>query len=203
MLDPFISFHAVNENLNPDMDLVIKQGLGTIAGKTNSAGEIFHHPGKPKPGQAESTVEDARGASAIIWAVRSARVFNFMTPDEASKLGITEDDRRRHIRITNGKANMGPLGNATWIKIEVENLPNGDEVAVSSRWAPPNPFDGVSTTEWQLEHNWQQLENCGPIAAHRSGSASPSPIIFISPSPTAPTTAKRTSHDSTPSSKPG
>jgi hypothetical protein len=126
--------------------LVVKEGLGAIASKTNSAGEILHHPGKPKPGQAETTVEDARGASAIIWAVRSARVFNFMTPDEASKLGITEGDRRRHIRISNGKANMGPIGTAEWIRIKVEPLPNGDEVAVSSRWSPPNPFDGISTT---------------------------------------------------------
>jgi hypothetical protein len=129
------------------MDLLIKEGLGGIAARTNSAGEILHHPGKPKPGQAETVVEDARGASAIIWAVRSARVFNFMTPDEAAKLGIAEDDRRRHVRIANGKANMGPLGKAEWIRIEVENLPNGDEVAVSSRWSPPNPFDGVSTTD--------------------------------------------------------
>ena len=147
ILDPWVSFHAVNESNNMDMDLIVKQGLGAIASETNSAGEILHHPGKPKPGQAETTVEDARGASAIIWAVRSARVFNFMTPDEASKLGITEGDRRRHIRITNGKANMGPLGKAEWIRIEVENLPNGDEIAVSSRWSPPNPFDGVSTTD--------------------------------------------------------
>jgi AAA domain len=147
MLDPWVSFHAVNESSNMDMDLVIKEGLGSIASKTKSAGEIFHHPGKPKPGQAETTVEDARGASAIIWAVRSARVFNFMAPDEAAKFGIAEDDRRRHIRINNGKANMGPLGKAEWVKIEVENLPNGDEVACSSRWSPPNPFDGVSTTD--------------------------------------------------------
>jgi hypothetical protein len=147
MLDPWVSFHAVNESSNPDMDLVIKEGLGTIANNTNSAGEIFHHPGKPKIGQAETTVEDARGASAIIWAVRSARTFNFMTPDEAAKLGIAEDNRRRHIRIANGKANMGPVGKADWIKIELENLPNGDEVACSSRWTPPNPFDGVSTTD--------------------------------------------------------
>jgi hypothetical protein len=147
MLDPWVSFHAVNESTNMDMDLVIKQGLGIVASKTNSAGEIFHHPGKPKPGQAETTVEDARGASAIIWAVRSARVFNFMTPDEAAKLGIAEDDRRRYIRIANGKANMGPLGKSEWIKIEVENLPNGDEIAISSRWSPPNPFDGLSTTD--------------------------------------------------------
>jgi hypothetical protein len=149
MLDPWISFHSVNENTNTDMDLVIKTGIGVIASETGSAGEIFHHPGKPKPGQAENTVEDARGASAIIWAVRSARVFNFMTPDEASKLGISEDDRRKHIRISNGKANMAPLGGADWIKILVENLPNGDEVAFSSRWKPPNPFEGVSVADME------------------------------------------------------
>jgi hypothetical protein len=73
MLDPWVSFHAVNESTNMDMDLIIKQGLGSIASKTNSAGEIFHHPGKPKPGQAETIVEDARGASAIIWAGRPRR----------------------------------------------------------------------------------------------------------------------------------
>jgi len=71
MIDPLISFHGVPENDNGAMDIVIKNGLGAIAGATNSAIEIFHHPGKPKPGQAETTVEDARGASAVIWAVRS------------------------------------------------------------------------------------------------------------------------------------
>jgi RecA-family ATPase len=67
MLDPFVSFHGVAENDNMAMDLVIKEALGAIANKTNSAGEIFHHPGKPKPGQAETSVEDGRGASAILW----------------------------------------------------------------------------------------------------------------------------------------
>jgi RecA-family ATPase len=122
VLDPWVSFHAVNENSNTDMDLLIKEGLGGIASKTNAAGEILHHPGKARPGTSETTVEDARGASAIIWAVRSARVFNFMTPEEAKKLGIPEDFRRRHIRISNGKANVGPIGKADWIKIAVEIL---------------------------------------------------------------------------------
>ena len=167
MLDPWVSFHAVNESSNQDMDLVIKEGLGTIASKTNSAGEILHHPGKPKPGQAETAVEDARGASAILWAVRSARAFNFMTPDEATKLGLSDDERRLHIRIANGKANMGPIGKAEWIKIEVENLPNGDEIAVPSRWKAPNPFEGVSTAD---------METGGRLAAtgeYRADSRSP------------------------------
>jgi hypothetical protein len=146
-LDPWVSFHSLNESSNEHMDLLIKEGLKNIASRTSSAGEIFHHPGKPKPGQQDTVVEDARGASAIIWAVRSARVLNFMAPEEAKKLGIAEDDRRLHIRTSNGKANMGPLGKASWFKLAVENLPNGDEVATASPWKPPDPFAGVSTAD--------------------------------------------------------
>jgi hypothetical protein len=147
MLDPLISFHAVNENSNADMDLLIKEGLGGVASRTNTAGDISHHPGKPKPGQAETTVDDARGASAFLWAVRSARVLNFMSPEEANKLGVSDDERRLHIRVTNGKANMGPIGKANWFKLEPQNLPNGDEVVCVSPWKPPHPFQGVTTAD--------------------------------------------------------
>lgn len=150
MLDPLVSFHGVAENDNGHMDVVIKEGFGAIANRTNSAGEVFHHPGKAKPGQVDTTVEDGRGASAILWAVRSARVFNFMTPDEAGKLGMAEDERRLHIRIANGKANMGPLGKAKWMRLLVENLANGDQVAVASPWEPPDPFRGVTTADMEL-----------------------------------------------------
>lgn len=150
MLDPFVSFHGVSENDNGHIDVVIKEGFGAIANRTNSAGELFHHPGKPKPGQADTTVDDSRGASALIWAVRSARVFNFMSPEEAARLGLSEDERRLHVRISNGKANMGPLGKAKWMRIEVENLPNGDAVAVASSYEPPDPFRGVTTADMEL-----------------------------------------------------
>jgi hypothetical protein len=150
MIDPLVSFHGVMENDNSHMDLVIKEGFGAIANRTNSAGELFHHPGKAKPGQADTTVEDGRGASSILWAVRSARVFNFMTPEEAAKLGLSEDERRLHVRISNGKANMGPLGKAKWIKLVVENLPNGDLVACASPWTPPDPFKNITATDMEL-----------------------------------------------------
>ncbi len=140
MIDPLVSFHGVLENDNSHMDLVIKEGFGAI----------FHHPGKAKPGQADTTVEDGRGASSILWAVRSARVFNFMTPEEAAKLGLSEDERRLHVRISNGKANMGPLGKAKWLKLVVENLPNGDLVACASPWTPPDPFKNITATDMEL-----------------------------------------------------
>jgi hypothetical protein len=51
------------------------------------------------------------------WAVRNARVLNFMTIEEAAKLGISEQERRLHIRVANGNANMGPIGKASWFKL--------------------------------------------------------------------------------------
>ncbi len=162
MIDPLVSFHDVPENDNSAMDKVIKQGFGAVTGKTNSAGELFHQPGKPRPGQSETTVEDGRGASAILWAVRSARVLNYMTPAEATEFGIPEEERRRYIRISNGKANMGPVGKATWMKIEVENLPNGDEVACVTSWKAPKPFDGITKADAEVA---QRLAQGG---AHRA-----------------------------------
>jgi hypothetical protein len=172
-LDPLISFHSIVESTNEHMDLLLKEGLGGIASRTNAAGEVFHHVGKPKPRQIENTVEDARGASAIIWAVRSARVLNFMTPQEAEKFGIAEDERRLHVRVSNGKANMGPLGNATWFKLEVENLPNGDEIACASPWKPPDPFNGVSTANM---HKCRTLAQSG---AYRADSRSPDWVGYM------------------------
>jgi hypothetical protein len=45
---------------------------------------------------------------------------------------------------------MAPLGKAKWMKIEVENLPNGDQVACASQWEPPDPFKGLTTADMEL-----------------------------------------------------
>lgn len=148
-VDPLISFHTVRETDNGDMDLVCKEAFGAIAGKTRAV-DLVHHPRKLAPGESTTTVDDARGASAILGAVRSARTFNFMTTTEATQLGIHDDDRRRHVRIENGKANMGPIGKAHWVKIETEILPNGDEVACATLWKVPNPFDGVTVADLRV-----------------------------------------------------
>ncbi|WP_084788683.1 AAA family ATPase [Bradyrhizobium sp. Cp5.3] len=150
IVDPLVSFHSLEESNNGQMDLLVKEGFGAIAIGANAACELLHHSGKPRPGLADATVDDGRGASAIIWACRSARVLNFMTPEEAKRLGIAESERRRHIKITNGKANNGPIGGAKWIKLEVEKLPSGDEVAVASSWMPLDHSAGVTTDTMEL-----------------------------------------------------
>ncbi len=148
--DPLIAFHTVEENDNGAMELLVKEGFGAVAIKTNSAGELSHHTAKLKPGQGETSVEDGRGASAVLYAVRSARVLNFMTPDVADKLGIAEEERRLHIRITNGKANMEATGKIRWIRLAVESLPNGDRVAIAGPWQPTDPFESITTEHMRL-----------------------------------------------------
>jgi hypothetical protein len=90
-----------------------------------------------------------------------------MTPAEAEKLDMSDEERKLHIRIANGKANMAPLGKAKWMKIEAENLPNGDQVACASSWTPPNPFEGLTTADLELA---QRLAQTG---AYRDDSRSP------------------------------
>ncbi|WP_316228637.1 AAA family ATPase [Bradyrhizobium sp. SZCCHNR1045] len=148
-IDPLISFHTVRETDNGDMDLVCKEAFGAIAGKARAV-DLVHHPRKLAPGESTTTVDDARGASAILGAVRVARTFNFMTTGEATQLGIHDDERRRHVRIDNGKNNPGPIGKAHWVRIETEILPNGDEVACATLWKMPNPFDGVTAADLRV-----------------------------------------------------
>jgi hypothetical protein len=146
IFDPVVSFHRVRENDPGDMDMLYKQGFGRIAGK-NRAVDLAIHPRKPAPGALNTTMDDLRGTGAQEGAIRSARIFNFMTTAEAEQLGIDEDHRRLHVRIEGGKNNPGPIAKATWVKIETEDLPNGDTVAVATPWKPPNPFDGMTAAK--------------------------------------------------------
>jgi hypothetical protein len=146
VFDPLVSFHRLNEN--DTMDALLKEAFGKIAGKNRSV-DLVVHPRKSAPGAIDTTVDDLRGASAQFGAIRTARVFNFMTTIEAARLGIDEEHRRLHVRVESGKSNPGPIEKATWLKIVVKNLPNGDDVACASSWTPPNPFDDVTTAQMQ------------------------------------------------------
>jgi hypothetical protein len=101
-------------------------------------------------GQFEHTVEDGRGAIALINAARSARVLNVMSEEEASKFGVKQ--RRSYFKMDNGKANLAPPPeHADWHRIVSVDLGNAtderpsDEVGVVTEWTPPNPFDQVTS----------------------------------------------------------
>ena len=77
IVDPFITSHRVTENDNNAIDLVVKQGWIPIADQNNCAVDLVHH--SRKTGGNETTTEDSRGASALVYAARSAPTLNVMT----------------------------------------------------------------------------------------------------------------------------
>jgi len=136
ILDPFISFHYLNENDTAAMDALVKR-LGDIALRYACCIELSHHVRKPSMGQIEITVYDARGAGAIVNAVRSCRVLNQMTRTAAEVAKIVPAERFRYIRIDSGKRNMAPPENARWCRLVNIELPNGDRVQALEAWAYP------------------------------------------------------------------
>jgi len=127
MLDPFVSFHVLSENDTAAMDALIKR-LGDICVRAQCCIELSHHVRKPGMGQVEVTVYDARGAAAIVNAVRSCRVLNQMSSIEAQQMKFAENQRGTYIRVDSGKRNMAPPEKARWWQLVSVPLANGDFV---------------------------------------------------------------------------
>jgi hypothetical protein len=152
IIDPFVSSHEVSENDNVKVNAVLRQ-WAMLADATGCAIEIVHHTRKPAIGQAaEYSVDDARGAGAMIAAVRSARTLNPMTKDEAAKVGIGEGRRRSFFRVDDGKANLAPPAErSTWRRHISVHLGNGgsgthpgDSMGVVTVWTLPDPSEDVT-----------------------------------------------------------
>jgi RecA-family ATPase len=140
IIDPFVSSHRVTENDNMAMELVAKKWTA-IADETNTAVELIHHT--KKTGGADATVEEGRGAVALLAAVRSAQVLNKMTPDEGAKAGV--DNHRQFFKVDNGKANLAPPPEGKdWYRIVSVPLGNGDGLLVPGELSPR----GNGPTRW-------------------------------------------------------
>lgn len=150
-VDPFVSVHQVGENDNGAIDAVIKRGFARIADEVGCAVEVVHHTRKPGGGatKQETSVDDARGASALLGAVRSARVLNEMTDQEAIDANV--ENRHDYFRVDNGKSNMSrrSAGGQWFQKVSVD-LRNGaasDLVPVVRTWEMPGLFSSVKPSD--------------------------------------------------------
>jgi hypothetical protein len=78
---------------------------------------------------------------------RAQRTINVMSEDEAARAGVKE--RRAYFRIdSGGKSNNSPPSSALdWYHLQPLDLPNGDSVGVCTRWALPDPLEGVTVAD--------------------------------------------------------
>lgn len=151
VVDPFVASHAIAENDNGAIGAVAMRWK-RLAEETGAAILLIHHV--RKLGGREATIEDSRGAGAMIGAARIGLALNPMSTEEAERFGIVDPaERRRIVRVDMGKANRAPPEAAWWMKLTSVDLGNGDEdhpadlVGVATNWTPPDAFDGISASQ--------------------------------------------------------
>ncbi len=140
--------------------------LSLMADRLNASIELVHHTRKLNGN--EASVEDSRGGSALVGAVRAGRALNPMSVDEAAKAGL--ETHIDHFRIeAAGKNNLSRnSSHSTWYeRISVE-LENGDSVASIKPWQWPDAFDGVSAIDAIRVHGLVASANPTPRFSSQS-----------------------------------
>jgi hypothetical protein len=153
IVDPFISSHGVPENDNNAIERVASS-FAAIAERADCSIEALHHMRKVAAGgsNGDRTIDDSRGAIALVNTARSARVLNIMSDNERQRANVLPEHRTLHFRIDNGKTNMQPPGEkAEWRKLVSVPLGNAtndepeDWVGVVTKWEMPGALDGITT----------------------------------------------------------
>jgi hypothetical protein len=139
-IDPFVSCHSVSENDTAAIQTVAEQ-WAYIANETDCAIPLWHHTRKTRG--ADATIEDSRGASALIGAARGRRVLNKMTAQEAVSAALEPEERGRYFWADTSLSSMAaPAEARQWFRLESVNLGNGecgdgDDVGVAVAWEHP------------------------------------------------------------------
>ena len=145
VVDPFVNSARFAENDNNKMAAII-EAWAALAEHQNCAAGLVHHVRKGGAGHNGGyTVEDARGAGALVNSCRTVRVLNTMTKEEGERAGV--ERHRSYFRIDSGKTNVAlPPEESEWRKIISINLDNAtaespaDRVGVVTSWKWPDPL---------------------------------------------------------------
>jgi hypothetical protein len=137
-IDSFIRSHGVSENNNNEIEQVI-ECFEEIATATNCGVHLWHHVRK---GNGEgASVDSARGAKALVDALRSVRILEPMAKEEARQLKLAESGS--YFRSFSGKRNFAPPSDKShWFhlaNVEIDNNSPlfGEEIGVVEKWAYP------------------------------------------------------------------
>jgi hypothetical protein len=151
VIDPLVSTHrGVSENSNEEIEQVAET-IRHIAYETGCSIDLVHHAIKSHTGNSESHAGDmnaARGASALIGAVRIMYTLSPMSRKTAKDLNIPHQVSARLMRLDQGKGNYSardpsiqwfelvtvPIGNG--VDVGSGFILDGDTVAVPVPWTP-------------------------------------------------------------------
>lgn len=121
IIDPLIKFHALDENVNTEMEQFLTL-MTKMAEELGVAIILTHHVGKSAVlnGQS-STQQSARGASAIVDQARWQVALSTLDEKAADKLGVPKEDAWKYLVASNPKIN----GAARLPDLVLERGPDG------------------------------------------------------------------------------
>lgn len=136
VLDPLAELHELDENSNGELRQFVA-AIRAFAIEAGIAVLLVHHvrKGAVSPGDMDA----ARGASALIGAVRSAWTLAAMSEGDAEIFNIPKDRRTYFVRLDDAKANYGPASAPRWFEKTVIEIDNGEMLPSLFPWAPPVP----------------------------------------------------------------
>ena len=155
--DPLIRLHAVKENSNEDMDVVM-EALQDVAEATGCCICIIHHTRKLNGKSGAGDMDAARGASSVVSAARIQYTLTTMAEKEAEAYGIAEDRRRWYVELMDAKANMAPPHDErVWLEKKSVELSNGEHVGT---------FDPADLRKVEkIDPKWEENEFIAAVAS--------------------------------------
>jgi hypothetical protein len=174
VVDPFVSTHrGVSENANEEIEQVA-EAIRHIAYETRCSIDLIHHSVKSHAGNTESHAGDmnaARGASALIGAVRILYTLSPMNAKTATTLQVPPFMSARLFRLDQGKGNYSARSaDIRWFELVTVPIGNGtdtgdgftvdgDTVAVAVPWTPTQVAAAASTTVDEPETRRQRVRD--------------------------------------------
>lgn len=160
--DPAVSLaDGLEENSNNDAEGLMNV-LRALATQAETAVSVTHHTHKTgADSEAHAgNMETARGASALVGAVRMGFTIARMSRQRADKLGIPWETARRLVRFDDAKSNYSlPDADALWICLESVTLPNGESVGSPrvTTLEEHMPDPGQITAEGAQQNAYRQM----------------------------------------------
>jgi hypothetical protein len=148
--DPVKKLHLLNENDNTAMDILISM-LADLAIERNMSVDYCSHEAKAA-GAEPGDPNRGRGAGAMKDGGRLGYTLTTMSKEEAAHFGLSEEERKRLIRLDSAKVNICAPQTARWFRLVTVNLgnatktyPSGDDVQTVEPWAPAKMFEGLDS----------------------------------------------------------
>lgn len=115
ILDTLRRFNGADENDSREVTVLLS-GIEATAARTGAAVLLLHHISKAAQLNGATGAASAKGSAVLTDHPRWAAALSPMSANEASRFGVSENQRNFFVQFAITKCNSGPLPSPHWLK---------------------------------------------------------------------------------------